>query len=75
MKSERLIYNQMIVDKLQELIKRYPDWRFGQILINCDILEIQKSNYYEDFVGIKDPFYIESKTIWDRMCKNKFFIS
>ena len=50
MNNERFIYNQMIVDKLQELIKKYPDWRFGQLLINCDILEIQHSNHFNDFV-------------------------
>ena len=27
------------VEKLEELINKYPDMRFGQILVNCDIIQ------------------------------------
>lgn len=60
----RLLYNQAIIDKLQELIKKYPDLRFGQLLLNCDAILINR-----------DPFYEESELTWNRMCKNKFCFS
>lgn len=70
----RLLYNQAIVDKLQELIKKYPDWRFGQLLVNCGIIQydqgIMVDGQREDILTI-DPFYDESKLTWQRMC-NKF---
>lgn len=65
----RLLYNQTIVDKLQELIKKYPDWRFGQLLINCSILDIE-DGFFETI--IKDPYNDESETIWNRMLNNRF---
>lgn len=79
MNELRLLYNQAIVDKLQELIKKYPDWRFGQILRNCDIIkEIcieEKDDVAYQTVVWKDEFNTESKIIWKRMCNNKFCFS
>lgn len=68
--GNRLVYNRAIIGKLSELIEKYPDWRFGQILINSEILEL----YYPDeniFPSVKDPFNEESEIIWKRMCDNK----
>lgn len=62
----RLLYNQAIIDKLQELIKKYPDIRFGQLLINTGILS------QEDEGWVIDPFYIEPKITWEDMCNNSF---
>lgn len=62
----RLLYNRAIVNKLSELIEKYPHWRFGQLLINCDIITILNNGKLED------PFYKESIDIWNKMIKNKF---
>ena len=46
--SDRQEYNREIVKILGEMVEKYPDMRFGQILSN--------------FADINDdPFYIESK--------------
>lgn len=47
--------NFLILDKLRELIKQYPDWRFGQILYN--------SALYRRNI---DPFYEESTDMLER---------
>ena len=61
-----------IINKLEELIKKYPDLRFNQLLINCDVLNSE--NHLTLSTGnsyIEDPFYEESENTWKRMCKNK----
>lgn len=74
----RKLYNKAIVDKLQELVEKYPDLRFGQILINTDILKISENFIGESNDGkqrnyiVDDPFYEESKDTWERMINNKF---
>ena len=65
----RLLYNRAIINKLSELIEKYPDLRFGQILVNSDIIELQMVG--DKLVGI-DPFNEESSTMWNRMINNKF---
>lgn len=70
----RKLYNQAILDKLQELVNKYPDLRFGQILVNCGIIQYDNTmvdGQNEDILTI-DPFYDESKLTWDRITKNKF---
>ena len=69
MNNERFVYNQMIVDKLQELIKKHPDLRFGQILVNTGIIELQING--DKLMGI-DPFNEEPKITWARILKSKF---
>jgi len=70
----RLMFNRAIVNKLSELVERYPDFRFGQLLVNCDIIQYKPSvlldGQYEDILTI-DPFYEESEYIWERMTRNK----
>lgn len=73
----RKMYNQAIVDKLQELVNKYPDWRFGQILYNCDVIThseypVGETNSGELHYLIDDPFHEESKITWNRMIRNKF---
>ena len=65
--NERFLYNTAIINKLQEIITKYPDWRFGQILWNCGIL------YWDDIEAyrIHDPHNDEPKEIWNRMLQNK----
>ena len=62
------LYNQSIIDKLSELVKKYPELRFGQILWNCGILEWKD---IENYI-IKDPYIDDSEEIWNKMCNNKF---
>ena len=70
----RLMFNRAIINKLSELVERYPDFRFGQLLVNCDIIQYKPSvlldGQYEDILTI-DPFYEESEYIWERMTRNK----
>ena len=70
----RLMFNRAIINKLSELVESYPDFRFGQLLVNCDIIQYKPSvlvgGQYEDILTI-DPFYEESEYIWERMTRNK----
>ena len=62
-------YNRKIISKLTELVEKYPDLRFGQLLVNADII-IYKNDY--DEMAIENPFYEESELTWKRMRDNKF---
>ena len=66
----RLLYNKAIIDKLSELVDKFPEQRFGQLLVNSDIIHYE-SDEREDILII-DPFYEESELTWKRMCNNKF---
>jgi len=66
----RLLYNKAIIDKLSELVNKFPEQRFGQLLVNSDIIHYE-SDEREDILII-DPFYEESELTWKRMCNNKF---
>lgn len=66
--KNRLLFNKAIVDKLFALIKRHPEQRFGQLLINCGVLE---STMKGDTVFVRDYYDEESEVTWQRMCKNK----
>lgn len=65
----RLLYNRAIVNKLSELIERYPNLRFGQLLVNCDIIELVSDG---NAMIALDPFDEESEVTWKRMCRNNF---
>ena len=66
---ERKKYNKLILETLSKLVEKYPDLRFGQILVNCDIIVYK--NDYDKVVPI-DPFYEESEITWNRVKDNKF---
>ena len=66
--NDRLLYNRTIINKLSEIIESYPDLRFGQILVNTDIIKVVPSDKQ---LLAEDPFYEEPKVMWDRMCNNK----
>lgn len=66
---ERQKFNRKIISKLTELVEKYPDLRFGQLLVNADII-IYKNDY--DEMVIEDLFYEESELTWKRMKDNKF---
>ena len=67
--TNRKLYNTAIVNKLVELVNKYPDLRFGQILANAEI--IRYKNDYDEIVPI-DPFNEEPEIMWERMKNNKF---
>lgn len=72
---ERQKYNKLILERLSKLVNKHPDLRFGQILVNCDIIKYEPSvlcdGQREDILVI-DPFNEESKITWERMLLNKF---
>lgn len=74
-KQTRFEYNLKIIDKLKELIIKYPYLRFGQLLVDCDIIRYEKEvlcdGQRENLLTI-DPFNDESKVTWERMYNNKF---
>ena len=68
----RLLYNKAIIDKLSELIYKFPEQRFGQLLVNSDIIQYEPDISVNGQRGVIDPFYEESELTWKRMCNNKF---
>ena len=68
---ERQKYNKLILRRLSKLVNKYPDLRFGQILVNCDIIELVPDHNNSAMVAL-DPFDEESSIIWNRMKNNKF---
>ena len=68
----RYQYNIAIINKLTELVNKYPDLRFNQILMDCGILDCEGSVHLSTGTSfIKDPFYEESEITWKRMLKNR----
>ncbi len=58
--NNRQSTNFKIINKLLELVKKYPDWRFHQLLQNCGV----------SLCG-QDQFYEESNTTLQRMISNE----
>lgn len=58
-----------ILQMLGEAVMKYPDLRFGQILVNLGIIEYERNTYDETLIT-KDPFYEESVVTLNRMKKN-----
>ena len=70
--NSRLLYNRAIIEKLSKLVEKYPYLRFGQLLINSEIIEFNKKLNEEEQITIKDCFNEESEVTWKRMCRNNF---
>lgn len=66
---ERQKYNKLILETLSKLVEKHPDLRFGQILVNTEIIELQIMG---DRLMAVDPFNEESEFTWERMKNNKF---
>lgn len=60
--------NRAILLELYNLIEKYPDLRFGQILVDCDIIEYDIT---DNGVEVIDPFYEESELTLNRMIRSK----
>jgi hypothetical protein len=67
--KNRKLFNTAIVRKLQELVEEYPDLRFGQILVNSEIVQVTATS---EGVKCQDPFYEEPEIMWERIKNNKF---
>ena len=52
--------NRDILAHLYTLIELCPNFRFGQILANFDVIQYQRDPASFDITGVKDPFYEES---------------
>ena len=68
----RLLYNKAIIDKLSELIDKFPEQRFGQLLVNSDIIQYEPNILVDGQREVMNPFYEESELTWKRMCNNQF---
>ena len=58
--AQRQAANRDILAHLSTLVELYPDLRFGQILVNLDVIQYQRDPAGFDIIGIKDPFNEES---------------
>lgn len=68
----RLLYNKAIINKLSELIDKFPEQRFGQLLVISDIIQYEPNISVDGQREVIDPFYEESELTWKRMCTNQF---
>jgi hypothetical protein len=66
---ERQKYNKLILEILSKLVEKYPDLRFGQILVNAEIITYK--NDYDEMIP-RDPYYEEPEVTLERMKNNKF---
>lgn len=64
-------YNAEILFELIKYLNANPEIRFGQALINLNILELDKNSTLLSGPMYKDPFNDESVTIYNRMVKVK----
>ena len=66
--------NRAILLELYNLVEKYPDLRFGQILADCEIIKYEPlvlcEGQREDILVI-DPFYEESEITLSRMMQSK----
>ena len=66
--EQRQFANREIVKMLSDMVEKYPDLRFGQILAITEAIEyIPDSRPYIDTVDVKDPFNEESVDMFVRM--------
>lgn len=61
--------NVEILQMIGDAVMKYPDLRFGQILVNLGIIEYERNTYDETLIT-KDPFNEESVVTLNRIKKN-----
>lgn len=66
MVKKRQEANLEILNKIGMVVRKYPDLRFGQILVNLGIIEYELNTYDETLIT-KDPFNEESVVTLNRM--------
>ena len=68
--NNRYYYNIAILGELFKLVELYPDIRFGQLLVDCDIIKYEHSvlcnGERKDILSI-DPFDEEPEITYKRM--------
>lgn len=72
---ERQKYNKLILETLSKLVDKHPDLRFGQILVDCGIIQYEKEvlcDGQRENLLTMDPFNEESEITWKRMLNNRF---
>ena len=73
--KNRKLYNIAIIRKLQELVEKYPNLRFGQILVNSEVIQLEEvllDGQRETVLKGIDPYNEEPEFTWERMKNNKF---
>lgn len=66
--AQRQAANRDIIEILSDMVERYPDLRFGQIMAITEAIQyVPDSRPYIDTVDVKDPFNEESVDMWIRM--------
>jgi len=66
--------NSAILLELYNLIEKYPDLRFGQLLADCGIIQLEEcllEGERQTVIKGIDPFYEESEITLNRMMKSK----
>ena len=63
---ERREANRKILEILGEYVDKYPDWRFGQILVNSNVVTVIHTS---NGTVCDDPFYEESKVTLEKAIK------
>lgn len=59
--------NREIIEILSDMVERYPDLRFGQILAITEAIQYKPGPGINDGVKVVDPFNEESVDMWIRM--------
>lgn len=72
MATDRYLYNKAILCKLSELITKYPEQRFTQLLWNMGIFRTKRCGHEGAESKIVDTYYEESRETWELMLKNGF---
>ena len=67
--EKRQSANVEILQMVGDAVMKYPDLRFGQILVNLGIIEYERNTYDETLIT-KDPFNEESVVTLNRMKEN-----
>lgn len=66
--AQRQAANREIIEILSDMVEKYPDLRFGQILAITETLEyVPSPRPDDDSIVIKDPFNEESVDTWVRI--------
>lgn len=66
--AQRQAANREIIEILSDMVEKYPDLRFGQILAITETLEyVPSPRPDDDSIIIKDPFNEESVDTWVRI--------
>lgn len=47
-KNDRLLNNRFILARLAELVEKYPDWRFHQLLQSAGVSHPEEDQFYEE---------------------------